>query len=380
MAKSTTRSEPEIDSHLRETEGKPSASRFDADFRCLGKRGLEVQLPPEPDNKNTKRGTKIHSGLEQSDFSELSNSDQITASRCLYGVSEIIHKHGFEGAEVEHEKRIWIVDDNLEPSWSAKLDDLYILGDRALVIDYKTGFGVTQPIAHNWQIAAQCVAVRQERGQEIKSIVGALVHPHHPDSLFEEVSFTADKLDLNAVIINGKIAEIAKPDQPRTPNAVSCQYCRAKGICPEYRAKMEKLAKDIVDEVKDEGFTKLIQRSPEERGRHLKAIKMLEKSIETIVAQYVELAKKGDEVAGFALVKSWNKEITDESSAISTARKTWGDAAISAALKFNLVALEKWLGEQPNKTKKGAKEEVEAILKPLIKFKPKAQFLKETVV
>jgi CRISPR/Cas system-associated exonuclease Cas4 (RecB family) len=365
-----------VDKHITETEGKPSASRFDAIFRCLGRWALERQLPPEPDNKATKRGTTIHEALEKSDLSQLNKSDEITASRCMYAEAELIHKHGFEGAEVHWEERIWDIDDNFQPAWSAKMDAIHLLGDRALVGDYKTGFGMTQPIERNWQIAAQAAIVRATYG--VKEVIGALIHPHHPDSLYEDIQFTEKKLDANLLTIRGKVAEIEIPDQPRTPNAISCQYCRAKNICPEYKARMEKLAKDVIDESKDAGFTRIIARTPDERGRHIKSLKMLEKGIDDLLAQYGKLLASGDKATGWHLVKAWMRDVTNDGLAITMTRNAWGDQAVTAALQFNLVALQEFLAK--GRTKAEAKEQVETVLKDILKFTPKKAALKETVV
>src|SRR5213079_3390745 len=95
--------------HTIETEGLPSASSFDSDFRCLGKRALEAQLPEREEDANMRRGSKIHKALEKSDLSELSPSDEITASRCMYAEAEIVHRYNFEGSEVQWEKRLWDV-------------------------------------------------------------------------------------------------------------------------------------------------------------------------------------------------------------------------------------------------------------------------------
>lgn len=377
-AKTTADTKPKIpqDKHVAETEGKPSASRFDGLFRCLGRWQLEIQIAKEPDNVNTKRGSRIHEALEKSDLTGLSKSDEITASRCMYAEAEIIHKHGFEGSLVTWEERLWDTDEELNPSWSAKMDAIHILGKRALIVDYKTGFGITQPIERNWQIGAQ--AAITFAANNVEEVTGALIHPHHPDSLYEDITFSHRKLRENLQLIRGKIAEIQKPDQPRTPNAISCQYCRAKNICPEYQKKMEKLAKDILNESQDSGYTRIINRTPDERGRHIKSIKMLQDGVKDLMEQYKKLLKGGDKATGYHLVNSWTREITDEAAAIVTSRNAWGDKAVSAALKFNLVALEEFIAT--GKSKKAAKEEIETVLKSLIKFKPKEASLKEMVV
>src|SRR5262245_18297104 len=91
--------------HDIETEGKPSASGFDADFRCLGRWALTRRLPSEEDTAVQKRGQRIHEALADFTFDALSDTDARTASRIAYLEAQIVHDFGFEGAEVNFEQR-----------------------------------------------------------------------------------------------------------------------------------------------------------------------------------------------------------------------------------------------------------------------------------
>lgn len=375
---SLKKSKPTIDAHIRASEGKPSASRFDSDFRCLGKRALEMQLPPEPDNVNTRRGSKIHKALELSDLSGLSRSDRITAERCMYAEGELVHKYGFEGAKVTFEERIFDVDENLQPIWSAGLDTLYLQKGRALLIDYKTGFMATQPIERNWQIKGQIAAVRIK--YQVDEITAGLVHPHHPDSLYEDIQANGRRADMHAETIRGTIVQIGEDAQPRTPNSISCSYCRARRICPEYQHRIDSVAKAVKEEAKDEGYSKLIERTPEERGKHIKSLFMLKSSLDTVMEQYAKLIKSGDEAAGWNLQNSWNVTVKDELAAMSMIRTAWGEAALSAAMKIDLKALTAHVAQKEGLQTKQAKEQIDATLKPLLKYTIKKATLTETVI
>ena len=105
-----------------EREGLPSASGFDSEFRCPGKRALCARLPKEEDTTAADRGKRIHDALQKGDFSDLADSEQRTASRIAYGESEIVHEYGFEGAEITFEERIWDLDDELNKLWSGRVD------------------------------------------------------------------------------------------------------------------------------------------------------------------------------------------------------------------------------------------------------------------
>src|SRR5215471_11760342 len=259
--------------HELETEGLPSASSFNADFRCLGRRALVATLPAMEDSAQSARGTRIHKALEASDLEGLSDSDARTASRIMYGESELVHEHDFEGAVTTFEERFWDVADDLTPIWSARIDrhDWQSNKKRLLVTDNKTGWSLGVPIEENWQIKAEASLLAEQ--YSATEVVAALIHPHHPDSLYEVATYSGDELPeiLDSVRHNVKL--IQSPDQPRTVGGIQCQFCPAKRICPEYQAASAKLKQAIADEIEDEGFTALLRRSIKERGAHVKALK-----------------------------------------------------------------------------------------------------------
>jgi hypothetical protein len=101
-----------------ERESLPSSSGFDAEFRCPGKRALCSRLPKEEDTAVTARGRRIHEALAKGDFSDLAKSDADVASSIAYGEAELVHEHGFEGALIEFEERVWDTDESLNHLWS----------------------------------------------------------------------------------------------------------------------------------------------------------------------------------------------------------------------------------------------------------------------
>ncbi len=404
--------------HSIAVKGLPSASGFDANFRCLGKRALCKQLPKEEDTALTNRGRRIHKALETTDLSPLSMSEQITVSRCMYAEAELVHDYSFEQAETIWERRLWDVDDDFQRLWSGQVDTLFIQRDqrRLMIDDHKTGWGLPVPIENNWQMKSEAALAADL--YEADEAVAALVHPHHPDSLYEVAVYDRDTLRANLETVRGFVRQLqadhlhegedpiawikpsvkgytwspkkvpdAKPvfDSvlPRTPNAVSCQWCMAKRICPEYQAQMAKLQQDVADEVEDKGFTAILRRTPAQRGDHVRQIKMLQDNLKALLEQYTELVAK-DEAAGnrpsstiqgYGIRFKWDRKITDEVKAMKFIEQALGKSALAHALKFNLTALEEHLTR--TMTKKDAKARVEEILRGVIKLQKSNPWLEE---
>jgi len=376
-----------MNSHTEKAMGKPSASGFDSEFRCLGKRALCKQLPESPDSAASRRGTIIHAALASSDLSALSASDQKTAEQCFYHEAAIVHEYGFEGSQVwweDHEEaelrldRLWDTGDDFELLWSAQLDSLHLRpgGESALCNDYKTGFGVNVPILYNWQVRAQATLAAlcpQSPAFGAEQIVGALIHPHHPDSPYEAISYKREQLEQFLITIRGTVALIERDDQPRTPNRVSCAYCPARGVCPEYIAAQEKLIQAVKDEREQKGFAALLRLTPEERAIRLHDMKALEKVLKDERAKFVALMKDDPEaVKGWKLRNSWDRKITDEGRAMEITKATFGETALSHSVKFSVTALEDYL--KLDMKAEEAKEATNAALRPVMTFKMKEAF------
>jgi hypothetical protein len=362
--------------HDIESEGLPSASGFDAEFRCPGKRALCAQLPKEKDTAITKRGQRIHDALAEGNFGELAPSDQTTASRIAFGEAQIVHEYGFEGAQVEFEVRFWDVDDALNHTWSARVDrhDWQPDKRRLLVVDDKTGWGIPPPVHINWQIRSE-VALLAETYDALEA-VAVLIHPHHPESLWEARVYDRKACDHLLSVVRHGVKAIQMPDQRRIPGGIQCQFCMAKRVCPEYKAADEALDIAIADEIQDQGFTAINRRTQEERGEHVRQLKEKINNIEFILAQYTELMERDNEsIAGWRLARKLTRKVTNEARAMELVKGEYGPELLYECLTFSIKALEDKLAERG--TRKDAKAAVARVLAPILRFDKSKYYLEE---
>jgi hypothetical protein len=368
--------------HSEATEGLPSASQFDADFRCPGKWAMEAAMeaiqPDDQDTWDTARGMRIHKALEKSELSELSGSEEVTASICMDIDAQLIDQYDFhDAAEIIREKRMWDVDDNFNKLWSAQLDFLVLKPRRALLNDYKTGWSITS-IANNWQIRAQAALVWMTFG--VGEVVVALSHPHSPDGPMEVEVFSAQRCAEFMTTIRGHVAEIQKPNKPRIPNGISCEYCRAKHVCPERLASLDQTGQNLKDEIKEEGFTSLLNRTPKERGEHFRLNKELHEHSALIMQRYARMEEEEEgSVAGYRVQKKWDRKISalHESEAIGKIENEFGSAVIGLALKLSLPACEEAIKRIHKMTTKDARAKMEACLGDAINWKLSQAWLVE---
>jgi hypothetical protein len=361
--------------HDKEAEFLPSASGFDADFRCLGRRALCKQLPRYEDDAVQRRGKKIHDALAESDLEQLSDTDAKTASRSMYAEAKLVNEFDFEGAHVFYEQRVWDFDELFQHTWSARVDTFHLRPRRLLVADYKSGWGIPPPIHINWQIRSEASLLAELYDAE--EVVCAIIHPHHPDSLYEAQAYTRQDLDDLLATVRHNVKAIQLPDQPRTPGGIQCQFCQAKRVCPEYKAYQAEVEQSIADEIEDEGFTAILRQTPQQRGEQVRRIKEFVKNCALLLKQYTEMAvENGEAVSGYTLRRKMLRSFIDEARAMELVRDNFGADVLYDATHLSLTDLEKELAKKG--TMREAKDSVLRVLKPVLRFKTSEYYLEES--
>jgi hypothetical protein len=145
--------------------GLPSASGAHRFVHCAISHTLESAIPKkETSNPLAAEGTLIHAALEREDGSEL-DMDQARIAEKLSEIDKERYqqwRHDFpineSGIELREERLFTYGPDN-QPDGSAKADKVYIIGDHALTIDYKSGYKQVEEASRNWQGRLQALAV-----------------------------------------------------------------------------------------------------------------------------------------------------------------------------------------------------------------------------
>jgi hypothetical protein len=365
-----------VTAHDLEAEGLPSASGFDSEFRCLGKRALCATLLKVEDTAIQQRGQRIHQALADFTFDALAETDKRTASRIAYLESQIVHTYNFEGAEVYFEERHWDYDDAFNKTWSGRIDryDWQPHARRLLLLDNKTGWAIGVPIDQSWQLRSEAALLCFERDAD--EVVTGLIHPHHSETPFEIAVYTRDQCQEFLDTVRWHVNVIQLPDQPRTPGRIQCRWCPAKPVCPEFLAQQAELAQRVSDQNDTEGMAALLALSPQARGIDVDGLKELEKGIKARLELYRRLIMENpDAINGWVLRRIWKRVITDEGKAMELVGDTFGDDVLAAATKFSLSALENELAKQM--PKRDAIERVERLLGGVIKRKSPEYQLRE---
>jgi hypothetical protein len=353
----------------------------------LGKWQAEQGLPEREPSDAMRRGERIHAALAKSDLSDLVPSDAETASSCMYAEGKLVERYSFEKStsyweattDQELNKRIQLmprlfdVDDKFNPLWSVQHDRVLDTKDEAMMIDYKTGFGEVVPIEINWQVKAQVASLFIALGER-KRFIAALIHPHHTDTLYEVAEFTPEQASLMVQTIRGYVALIQEKDQPLTPGEIQCRWCGVRHSCLERKQWLKAKALANLQAVKDRGYTDIINRTPEERGLHIRELKDLQDMCVHYLDQYVEVAIKDPlAIKGWKLHESSQRSWSSEARAIALAQKLFGEEVVAEAMKMSPASLETAMIEKYGK--KRGKEMLELRMGKLVVYKERKPWL-----
>ena len=219
--------------------GRISGSRLDRLALCPGSNFAEMDKTGES-NPLADAGTRIHAALEAGNVDSLDDENEIKVAVKAAELREDLVERWMDGDgvyETFSEERLWGLDEQI----SGQLDFGIQKGDRALIIDYKTGYLESVEAEKNMQLKCYAVLVK-EKYPHLEEITVAIVQPR----VWPEVSqavYSLKDLALARQEIAAIILKSSDPKAERHPGPIQCKYCRAKADCPEAIALTTDLTK-----------------------------------------------------------------------------------------------------------------------------------------
>jgi hypothetical protein len=277
-----------------ERHGLPSASSAHRYALCPGSFLLEQSIQqPDVSGADAQIGNRIHGYLAGEGISLNEEETRIATDSRLQEIELVKAVFPFQDRlQIMREKRLWEYDADFNKSWSGKPDVIYHDGERALIIDYKTGRGEVQHATGNVQLRALAVLAYTTSGP-YQEVTVAIIQPLAGDP----TTCTYNALDLvRALSEMSKLMEdIRKPGQPRNPSTEACKYCKAKEVCPEAQGIVEKLPA-LVSRNSCE-----IVMSPEQIAEFLAVAPLAEAVIEAVRGKARRMLEAKQEIPGWRL-------------------------------------------------------------------------------
>jgi hypothetical protein len=215
-----------------ERQGLPSASESERLSLCAAA-FLRAKNQPDTTTAIAQTGTRIHEAVETGDRAGLTVAEEQIADDCTQ-LALIVHDEcGFDPRDKEtetiKEQRLWLTE-NGALLMSGKPDLVVIDGDRALVIDYKTGYLETLEASQNLQL--RTLAVLVAANHNVTEVNVAIVQPNIKPG-YSIARYDATDLEIAERQLRKILAAAQDVNAVATPGEKQCRYCKAKPVCKE---------------------------------------------------------------------------------------------------------------------------------------------------
>lgn len=274
-------------------EFSPSSLKYVAG--CAGYEGREGT------NAAAEKGTRIHEALEVLDPSALHDEEEVSIYEAIVSeenafIEAFTKGNSYtESSEIKLEVELDGID-----TWGT-CDKFVLMGESAILIDYKTGISVIDEPRDNWQAMAYTVGAFQAY-PDVESIHFVFFIPVRNQTLMGV--FNRDELPslierLSKVINDGatvrpKWANGGQPSIDELCPTVNCRFCKHEDHCPSLGG----LAIEVASRVADDALPKGDIGNPEdpETVEHLYAVaKVVSNWADRIKSKAINMAKEGVE-------------------------------------------------------------------------------------
>lgn len=222
-----------------ERDGLPSASALHRYASCPGSWAIERQCGEGQASNDAAIGNRIHAMLAGEVVADLTEDERRVVEMCKAQEADLVRNAFDDPSDVicHREERLWAYGPNAEKQWSGKPDVVYIEKKRnvlrALIIDYKTGRNQVEEATANLQLRALAVLLCRNSNFAYEQIAVAIIQPLAGP--FSVAVYDSADLGKASAEISSIMRRAISPNQPRTPSADACRYCKGKPFCPEAR-------------------------------------------------------------------------------------------------------------------------------------------------
>lgn len=282
---------------MDERDNLPSASSMARYAACPGSFLLEQSIEEPEQSTDAALGHRVHAALA-GEAIELTTEERDLVERIKVQETNLRYNLDLLDPRVIREKRFWFTGFDFRKEWSGKPDVVFVKGDRALIIDYKTGRGEVEDASSNLQLRALAVLVNNSF--DLRYITVAIIQPlvsANPSVC----SYTKDDIMRAHDQVCALMERIKLEYQPRNPTPEGCKYCKARGVyCPESRqisiqSPMENLPEKITPDAIASTLTS------QKLGEFLERAAMAESIIEACKEEAKRRLADGDIVPGWKL-------------------------------------------------------------------------------
>jgi len=271
-------------------------------MNCPGSVALVAKMPPQPSSSYADEGTLLHNtiaeildkGVAASDYLGTTyNGIELTwdlMSAKLIPALELLNEIDPDSImEFSVENRVGFGD--RLPGVFGSTDLLCRVGDRAIVLDWKFGDGVTVEAEESEQLMFYAAAALRTEGLEwwaegAKSLELVIVQPPH----IRRWTTTFARIDKFEKDLVRAVKVAKKPDAPLA-SGDWCRWCAAKPVCPVMTGALDRVVNSQLEGI-----------DAAKIGEYLQKADMLEDWVKSLRELAFQMLEAGKPVPGYKLV------------------------------------------------------------------------------
>ena len=346
--------------HTDERRGVPSASGMQRIVNCPASFRMEQASYAEPESKDASAGTLIHAVLAGlANYDDLTPEQQKTHDMCEAamdrafrdwaggGAATLTQKEVRLGLTVDGRSIVVTPEETAEFVFTGQYDRLCIIGDKAIVMDTKTGRGDYEDAVDNDQLASLAVLVHLHH--EVNEVRVVLAQPWKKNGV-TVADYTRNIWPIAHTWLADSVnsAMNATPDQ--TKKGPWCKFCRAKIACKTYNHQLNQNL-EVVNPLRISGlapkeqaramWAMLMEVTPERLIAAINGLPFHKRFINAVESVFMARVEAG-EIPGYRIeTKLGNREIIDAEKAHNALLKLGVKTAdVLAACKLPIGAVE----------------------------------------
>jgi hypothetical protein len=251
---------------------------------------MEVLFWNSPDeaSKEAAAGTKLHKAMAGEVVSDLSPADVEMLEWTKLRLESIRAELGLSADQLQetHVERKFTYNLTMENvvEGTPDLVEIYKEPMAGLIVEFKFGYLDVEEAPDNLQLATQAVTLGRSLTSKVFVVV---IEPRMRRHTIAQYTWREVR-DIESALVD-IIHEAKRYDAPLKASESACRYCKAKGICPEYRKTMDLMPAGMPVEAFRRSLGALDVERLEEVMAAIKFAVMIEPDAKAIVAERIRL-------------------------------------------------------------------------------------------
>ena len=227
-------------------------------------------------------------------------------------------------------------------------DAMVIQSDGVLrVIDLKYGQGIRVDADNNSQAMLYALGAYEDFGHiyDIDSIEIAIVQPRLDH--ISEWSISVNDLLGWGEEVKIKAARCFEDDAPRNPHEKTCQWCKAKPVCPALKKLTETSIIAMFDDIGPSTMTHTDALTDEQLAQALTHKKLITGWLDSVEQHVTERLSSGEDFKGYKIVEGRSlRKWSDENAAIALLAKSYEEEKLYKKSFISVSQAEKLIGKK----------------------------------